>query len=237
VVSETEKLRLLTERQVRLKEDVKAVRALQEDKLAALKTLIESGTGDDEISTPELVAVEVGQNQVTQRARRLSREFADIFEEYLFNRLDRSTPAERVLIQYLETRRAQRGEEGFQPSLFDGLLESYRRGDYGDLGVLAKLLAMIDLSFAASEKQSPQAYESLSAARVTARRSDRPDLIATAFKAQGQVVESLDHLLQKMDEWEDFQEILELMREVIDDQRGLNRRFRDELKVKEEQRK
>ncbi|MEW6742557.1 MAG: hypothetical protein AB1486_07345 [Planctomycetota bacterium] len=235
VVTESEKIRLLTERQVRMKDEVVRLRESQVENLQQVESLVEDGiTGDDTRSPAELIRVELDQNRITQRARRLSSELAELFEEYLFNRLDLSSAAERLLQTHLEAKVRSPASESFEASLYRARLDEFAQGLYGEMEVDSKLLTMLGLGLRVSEELSPLAQASLAEARVTLQADRRPELIERARQAQMSLIELLDQLLERMDEWEDFQEVLELTRELVDDQRTINTRYREYFKQDED---
>lgn len=233
IVAPNEKLRLLTERQMRLKEDVRAVRQLQEEKHVRLKEILaeyEASEGDVKPSTEDLAALEIGQNQVTNRVTRIAREFADLFEEYLLNRLDKSAAADRLVALLEERKRASVAVDGFDFGVFRPIVEPYRAGTFGKLDAVGQMLEMLGLSLDVAETEAPRAAARLSDARLLAEASERPPAIEQALAAQEQALRLLDALLVKMDEWEDFQEILTLFRDLLEDQRDLTTRTQNTLR-------
>ena len=48
--------------------------------------------------------------------------------------------------------------------------------------------------------------------------------LQAASSAQRELSETLDQLIDRMDEWEDYQEVLNLLKSLIDDQRSLRTR-------------
>lgn len=234
VVSVNEKMRLLTERQIRLKDDVRSVRDLQAEKRQRLREVLadyESSEGDDQPDAEDLASLEIGQNQVTNRTVRLCREFADLFEAYLLNRLDPSAAAERMIPLLVERKRSSTVVDGFDFSIYRPIVQASDEGAFGALDVLGRLLEMLACVLDVAEQISPQAGRAISDARLLVDQSSRPDGIRAAVAAQDRALARLDELLEKMDEWEDFQEILTLFRDLLEDQRDLNARTRDALRT------
>jgi len=233
VVSQNEKMRLLTERQIRLKDEVVKLRELQDEKLVRLNEILidyEASEGDLSPEADELAAAEIGQAQITNRATRLSRDFADLYEEYLLNRIDRSAAAERMIPLLVERKRASTGIDGFDFGIYRPIVETYRGGTFGQLDVLGRLLEMVSCILDVAEWHSPRAGGAVGDARLVVDAAERPEGIRAAIAHQQAVLEQLDALLEKMDEWEDFQEVLTLFRDLLEDQRDLNSRTRDSLR-------
>jgi hypothetical protein len=80
------------------------------------------------------------------------------------------------------------------------------------------------------EVLSPGAASAVGDARLLTEAAERPSALKTAAGRQEQALRRLDQLLEKMDEWEDFQEILTLFRDLLEDQRDLNARTREALR-------
>ncbi len=233
VVSVNEKMRLLTERQIRLKDEVRALRDLQGEKrerlLEALADL-EASEGDEAPDAERLAALEIGQNQVTNRALRGCRDFADLFEEYLLNRLDRSAAAERLIPLLVERKRASLQVDGFDFGVYRPIVDAFHAGAYGQLDVLGRVLEMLSCILDVGADLAPRAAQALADARLASEAGARPEALRAALAAQAAALARLDLLLEKLDEWEDFQEILTLFRDLVEDQRDLNARARAALR-------
>jgi hypothetical protein len=232
VVSPSEMLRLLTERQIRTKDEIRNLLAVQREKRERLDATLRAAEGDDggSFEPSDLAAIEVGQNQVSTRALRQCREFADIFQDYLVNRLDESAGAESLLLVVLDARRTSLVLDGFDSRSYATILERHESGAFGRLDVLGRLLAMLRCAVDVAERHSPAAATALSEARVAIDDAARPPLLRRALEAQDAAILQLEALLEKLDEWENYQEILALFRSVVDDQRDLNARTRRALR-------
>ena len=223
VVPEGEKLRKLADRQLRVKQGVVAARKSQEERLAGLKALL-AGQGDGAIEPRELTALEVEQGRVCTSARQIARELCDVTQEYTLNRLDGAPAADRVvafLVGRLEEARAGPNFD-FQP--FVRLTAAQAAGEFGDLNQLANLLVMLELGLLASETHAQKALEQLRGARLSGRPEDRVARLQGAEDAERSVIDTYTKLLEKMEEWEDFQEILDLWRGLVKDQTDINER-------------
>ncbi|MFH0945522.1 MAG: DUF4175 family protein [Planctomycetota bacterium] len=234
VISVNEKMRLLTEQQIRMKDDVRALRDLQGMKHQGLSDALvdfEASEGDNEPGVDELAGLEVGQNQVTNRAVRLAQDFAQLYEEYLLNRMDHSAAAERLIPLLAERKLASTLVEGFDFSIYRPVVDSYQDGAFGNLDVLGRLLGMLSCILDVAEIESPAAGRALSDARLLVDNNQRPGGVRAALAAQERALAKLDQLLERMDEWEDFQEILTLFRDLLDNQRDLNARTRSTLRT------
>lgn len=232
VVTPNEKTRLLTERQLRIKEDVKQLRDLQQEKLDRMKELLaafEQTEGDAAPGPEQLNSHEVGQNQVTTRAVKVCRDFAELFQDYCFNRLDPSAGAERVIPLLAERKRASVAVDSFDFGVWRPLVDQNAAGAFGQLDVLSRLLEMLHCVLDVGELHSVAAGKAISEARLALDAAARPAALQRAQTEQQAAIARLDQLLEKMDEWENYQEVVSLMRTLIEDQRELNDRTRKAL--------
>jgi hypothetical protein len=222
VVDDSEVQRLLADRQLRLKEAFGAIRERQLSALEAVTGLVAVPPAADD---PELLAAVVAQSQVTARLTQQSRELCSILDETLFNRLDPGPGAAGVLQQRLDDWAAAPADEAFSPAAVRALAAGYAEGRFGRLDLVGRLLDMSAIALQLEQEGSPEAHRLLGEART---RLDAATL-AAARDAQQRGVAGLDQLLQRMDEWEDYQEVLLLVKSLIDDQRSLRARTQEAL--------
>lgn len=230
IVSESEKIRLLTERQIRLRRDIKRLLTQQEERRARVAETLsdaESDGGDDALKEQTLLFLEMGQNQLSAGFGTATREFASLFNEYLFNRIDNSTGAAALLARVLALREAAPPAEFFNPSLYAPIGEELERGAFGEMDVMERLFGMLDVSLTVSGELSPRAAGHLAAAVVAAEKETKTARLTEALEDQQRIVDLLRHLLERIAEWEDFQELLQMMRDIVDDQENLNKRTRE----------
>jgi hypothetical protein len=222
VVDPSEVQRLLADRQLRLKESFRGIRDRQAGALDAVAVLAAEPPDADD---PELVAAVVSQQQVTTRLSREVRELCAILDETVWNRLDAGPGAAGVLERRLDAWRGAPVDAGFEPGPWRALAGDYAAGRFGRLDVVGRLLDMAALALELEQDRSPHAQRLLAEAR------SRPDArsLGAARDAQAEVVAGLDKLLGRMDEWEDFQEVLRLLQSLIDDQRSLRTRTQSVL--------
>ncbi|RKY19982.1 MAG: hypothetical protein DRQ55_09090 [Planctomycetota bacterium] len=214
VVDAAELQRLLADRQLRLKEAFRTIRERQELAMLALDDLVAEPPAADD---PELVAAAVSQNQVSTRLQREARELCMILDETILNRLDTGPAAESVLRRRLDDWRATPLERGFDPASFASLAGDYGAGQFGRLDLVGRLMEMVQVALDLSGRASPRAHELL----LTARQTPSVENLGAARDMQAQVLAGLDRLLERMNEWEDYQEVLNLVKTLIDDQRSL----------------
>jgi hypothetical protein len=130
-----------------------------------------------------------------------------------------------VLARRLSDWAAAPADETFSPAAWRALAAEYAAGKFGRLDQVGRLLDMSAVALQLEEEASPEAHKLLGEARANPAR----ETLAAARDAQQAVVTGLDALLQRMDEWEDYQEVLLLVKTLIDDQHGLRGRTQEVL--------
>lgn len=227
VVEESEVQRLLADRQLRLKDAFKGIRDRQQTVIEDTTSLIADTPPADH---PDLVAEVVAQNQITTRLTREVRELCGVLEDTILNRLDPGPGAAAVLESRLADWRAAPVNEGFAPGPWQAMAADYAAGRFGRLDLLGRLLDMVGLALELEQERSPEAHRLLGLART----NPSPARLEAARAAQAEVLAKLDTLLGRMDEWEDFQEVLLLVKTLIDDQRSARSRTQEALAPQKE---
>ncbi|MHC4845343.1 MAG: hypothetical protein ACYTCU_04185 [Planctomycetota bacterium] len=222
VVEESEVQRLLADRQLRLKDAFKGIRDRQQTAIENVGSLL---TDTPPADHPDLVAEVVAQNQITTRLTREVRELCGVLDDTILNRLDPGPGAAAVLDQRLADWHATPVNEGFAPAPWRAMADDYTAGRYGRLDLLGRLLDMAGLALEVEQVSSPEAHRLLGVARAEPTRAN----LEAAQAAQVAVLAQLDKLLGRMDEWEDFQEVLLLVKTLIDDQRSARSRTQEAL--------
>lgn len=229
VVSESEKTRKLSDRQLRIKQKVRSAQQTQTETLDELNAY--RNVSAEELmaaSSRDLSAMEIDQDRISSRTRQVSAELAELVEEYLLNRLDPSPSAERALVRFLELNHISAARIQFDPAPYREMIQGFQAGNFGQLDFLGNLFQMLALAFRASEQESTAAVAAIREARVGSATERRPELLEAAAAQQAAVVQTYDELLKKMEEWEEFQEIVDQWRSLVTSQEELNRRYRQE---------
>ncbi|MFT7462764.1 MAG: hypothetical protein ACI9EF_001106 [Pseudohongiellaceae bacterium] len=222
IVSDSEVQRLLADRQLRLKENFSQLRERQ---LRAQEVVDDLLIDPPQPGDSDLVTAAVAQNQVTARLSRETRELCAVLDEMILNRLDSGPGAETLLQRRLADWHQQAVDEPYSAAVWTAMAGDYAAGRFGRLDVAGRLLDMAAIALRLSETSSPAAHELLS----SARQDPSVDQLQGARRAQDLVINELTTLLDRMDEWEDYQEVLTLLKSLIDDQRVLRERSQQAL--------
>ena len=175
-----------------------------------------------------LQALEIDQSRVRNKARQISKDFAEIVEEYVLNRLDVSATRDRILDVWVDKMQNADPRSRFDVEGLRAVLASWRAGDFGQLDTLENMLAWLELALEASEVHAEGALDALRTARVTSEDGARAELMQVAADHERRLVELYSRLLEKMVEWETFQEIVDQMRDLVEDQKALNDAYKRE---------
>jgi len=205
-----------SERAQRLAELASEKQRLTGDLANAAGNGTEEGIGD-------LTALVHATRRVHGDARALARDLAAVAEGLLYSRIDeRGAP----LLAALDRALSETFDRGFHAGPWRDLVADYRAGRLGQADLAGTLVEIVGLALDASEDHFETAASELVAA------AEAPDLAAVqaalerAARAQQRGRETLDGLLLKLGEWDNFQSVLTLTRDILNRQRNLIQRTR-----------
>ncbi|MCI0589459.1 MAG: DUF4175 domain-containing protein [Planctomycetes bacterium] len=237
VQSPVEILRKLNDGIARVREEVEALGRLQREKIDRLNDLLAALEGDARAATERhsFVSAAVGQARVGSQARRIEGDFLRAFETGAFNRLDRNADAAILALEALDAEladragdRARGSEEGsLLGARAEGLLRRRDSGELGSLEFLGKFLDMLDLARQIAERLSPEATAALEDASTAVEASRTRDRLAAARAAQDEVLATIDRLLLLLGEWDNYQAVVGLAREILERQKALNQQTKE----------
>jgi hypothetical protein len=237
VQSPVEILRKLNDSIARVKEDVEALGRLQREKIDRLNDLLAALEGDARAASEKhsFVSASVGQARVGAQARRIESEFLRAFETGAFNRLDRNADGAILALEAVDAevaaRPLERGRGTDEVSSVgaraEGLLRRHASGELGSLEFLDKFLDMLDLSRQIAERLSPDATRALEDAATAVDPGRIRDRLAAARAAQDEVLATIDRLLLLLAEWDNYEAVVGLAREILERQKTLNQRTKE----------
>ncbi len=232
VVAADEFMRRLQDRLARAQASTSALSELQREKnrrvldvLAALESdaLLQEG------SSAEIASAVTGQRRVQGDARALARELAGLAESVLYARIDERAGA---MLEHIDQAFARSEGRGFDPAPWKELAAESRSGRLGASGLASKLVDIVGLSIEISEEHATAATAALSGAQDTVDLAQVHAGLASASHAQKVTLEKLDRLLEMLAEWDNFQSVLSLTRDILNGQKGLTERTRQYAKEK-----
>ena len=248
VLPRVEILRKLNDSLTRVKEDVEGLGRLQRDQIERLRDLVGAVEGDDQVGREaySFVSASVGQGRVTGQARRIESDFLAVFETGAYNRLDRASEAAIEALERADASlwegpangrgaTAGRSGDGVAPTASEragALLERRHAGEMGALEFIGKVLDMLEIAHEISDLLSPAAAEALERAATAADSGGVRERLATARTSQDAIVGAIDRLLVLLAEWDNYQAVVGMTREILERQKMLNARTKDSLRGK-----
>jgi hypothetical protein len=224
VLSDDEFLRRLQDRLARLRVQAAELDELQRQKASRAKELLaalESDSPQVEASTREVGVVLTGERRVQGDAEALTRELAGVLEGVLYARIDDKAGA---LFEDLDTRLAQADAKGFQLEAWRGLASTWSGDKVVATGLASQLLGIVDLALAISAQDAPGAVEALGASADARELDTLHAQLMTAIERQTLAQTHLAQLLDALAEWDNFQSILSLTRDILNRQKSVRDR-------------
>jgi hypothetical protein len=219
VVSDDEFLRRLQDRLSRIRVQAAELDELlrrqsvrTRDALAALER-DEAGTNASEISS-----VQIGERRVESDAEGLTRELAGAVETLLYSRIEEKSGA---LLEALDVELASANGKGFPAQAWAAFSEGLRSGRLLAQGLSGQLTGVFDLALRISSDELPAATEALDRA---ARRTDAGEIhaeLTAASEREATAQKHLAELLDRLAEWDNFQSILSLTRDILNRQKSV----------------
>jgi hypothetical protein len=224
VLSDEEFLRRLQDRLARLRVQAAELEELQRQKAIRTKELVaalESDSPQIESSTREVGVALSGQRRVQGDAEALSRELAGVLEGVLYARIDDKAGA---LFEDLDERLARADSKGFQLEAWRGLAQTWTTEKSVPTGLANQLLGIVDLALTISASDAPAAVTALGNAADARELDTLHTQLLTAIERQATSQTHLAQLLDRLAEWDNFQSILSLTRDILNRQKSVRDR-------------
>jgi len=210
----------------RVRAEVEKALELQIDRRERLGALLgdREGAPAAELAAA-LTALQVGQGRIQSMAGRIHAELMRSFNLHLFNPIDEGAQAQPA-IELFAARHADPDDgRALVAEYYRDLAAQRESGRIGPLGkFLDRILAMTVAADETAEKRAPGCSQQLAGARGDSAQLD--GRLRTAHELQGRIVEVFEGLLAKLDEWNDFQDVISTTRALRDSQRDVQARTR-----------
>ncbi len=230
VVSVDEYMRRLQDRLSRCQTSTSALSELVRDKNRRVGDLLSTLESDSpEGATGELSMALTGQRRVLGDARALMRELCSNAESVLYARVD-----ERALaaLDFLDERLAGQKGRGFDPLPWRELGAASRTNSIAGNGLAGKLIDIGTLALEISEDLAVDATDQLSKASEAVDIAKAHGYLQKASDQQKAMLAKIDLLLERLAEWDNFQSVLSLTRDILNAQKGVSERTRAAAKEK-----
>ncbi len=226
IVPGDELLRRVQDRLARVRTQAAALEELERKKEQRVRELLDAIESDDLETlenSNELAAALSGERRVQGDAAALAREVASIVETVLYARLDDKAGA---LLEHVDSALAERHERSFSAEPWIDLTAAYAAGRLGSPAFAGQLVGILDLSLKLSEEDTQAAVEALDRAGLAVDVPEVHAALTDAAAAQRQALSRLQDLLDRLAEWDNFQSILSLTRDILNQQKSLADRTR-----------
>lgn len=221
VMSPADILKRITERLSRAKESVQSILDIQNDRRRRIADLIE---GFDRAGVSSVL---LGQNRITIDGKSLARDFFESVESASGNRLDRIGEAAFDALERFRAETPAALEDPYAPEVARSLIHAIRSGALGSPELLGELGEMLAEAVAVASQHSPAAAKALDAAMLSTNASTSIASLETARAHQDAVVQSLERLLGMLSKWANFQDVITLTKEILEQQKGLRSKTKE----------
>lgn len=225
IVTEDDFLRRLQDRLARVRAQVTDVEVLARERLRRTGELLGALEGDaSSESVGDTTGLVSGQRRVQGDLDALTRELASIVENVLYSRLDAG--AELALAD-LDGRLAQTSARSFPLEAWQGFADAVRSTRVSAPGVPGQLVGLLERALRLSAEVSPKAVEALDRGARAADVAASHAALSEAQAAQTELHHGLTELLEQLAEWDNFQAVLTLTRDILTRQKAVRDRTRD----------
>ncbi|MEZ6013950.1 MAG: hypothetical protein R3F49_02445 [Planctomycetota bacterium] len=204
-----------TDRLVRLVDTLG--RSLEDAALA-----LEGDALEPELATLGSIATDA--RRVQGDARGVARDLAELAARLLYARVDaRAT----TLFERLHALLDASEERGFHEAPWRKLADEQRAGALGQAELGGELVTLVGLALDIAEPHAERLAGALQAARDARAPDDARKACAEARAEQRALAEAVERLRSRLGEWDDFQSILGLTKDLLGRQRNLEQRTRE----------
>jgi len=221
IVSPDEFLRRLQDRLARVRLEISRLLDVQAEKVTQTRELVRSLEGDEPDATDESDAMSLsnGLRRIHGDTRSISRDLAEVAGNVIHARLDDRTMG---LFAALVAATRARTDRSFEPEVWRTLAE---RDDVGT-GLTGRLVGVTALAIEISD-------DLVEPARKAALRASREEdlvsihaALSEALALQEEARMKTEILLAELAEWDNFQSVLSLTRDILNRQKSLTERAR-----------
>jgi thiamine pyrophosphate-dependent acetolactate synthase large subunit-like protein len=89
---------------------------------------------------------------------------------------------------------------------------------------LDPILSMLAVADRLATTSAPEASRLLAQVQVARDRNERIELVQRTLKVQAEIEQALKQLLERLEEWNDYQDVIQVTRALRDRQRDLQNR-------------
>jgi len=208
-----------------LREEVGSALEIQSDRRARLEEIAAVDDTPEAQLSQSLTGVEVGQGRIAGATERLHRGLMRAFDLHLWNRLETSQHAAQVIELFKQHSSTLREPIALDPAFYRDLQQRRQSGTLGAMETtLDPILSMLAVADRLATTSAPEASRLLAQVQVARDRNERIELVQRTLKVQGEIEQALKQLLERLEEWNDYQDVIQVTRALRDRQRDLQNR-------------
>lgn len=189
---------------------------------AALAAGRDGANADGEVAA--LAALATDARRIQNDARSAARDLTELATRLLYARIDGRAS---TLLERLDTLLGESDERGFQAAPWRTLVGEYQGGALGQAELAGELVTLVGLALDVDEPHAAALAQRLQGAREAADDAALAALVGAARDEQRALASAAERLRARLGEWDDFQSILGLTRDLLGRQRNLEQRTRE----------
>ncbi len=222
VVSDEEFLRRLQDRLSRARGDVANFEELLRRNLQRSRDVLAALDASGEAPhAAELQSLLVGERRALGDGEALTREFSGSLESALYARIDEKAVP---VLEALDAELAKVSTKGFPLEAWNRFAAAQRTARALPAGIAKQLLGLFDLALQISADDLPLAAAALDRAGRRATPAEVRAELAAALEREEQAHRRATELLDLLAEWDNFQSILSLTRDILGRQKAIRDR-------------
>lgn len=224
LISSDELMRIVQDRLARLRTQVSSLAELQREKRLRVEELLDTMQSDSPLLGGDALSLQsalAGQRRVEGDATAIARELAGVAQTVLYARLDDKAGP---LLEELDGSMASAEDQSFQSGAWRRLAASREAGLGAGAGLAGQLVDMVGSSLVIAEELAAGATEHLDRAQGAVQIAEIYDALQLAAETQVRTTEALESLLERLAEWDNYQSVLSLTRDILNRQKALRDR-------------
>jgi hypothetical protein len=222
VVTPEELLRRLQDRLGQARLSAMRLSELQGEKRARTEEIFAALDFEDAaLDRRALSSAIAGQRRVISDSRALAQELAAIASDVLYARIEEKAEA---LLEAYDSRVSSNSSSRFRPEPWREVAATIADGGLSDAGFASNLVTLVDRALVISEDDTTASANALAQAEAAVDIESSTTALTTAIERQDEALRHIEELIDDLAQWNNFQDVLQLTRDILNRQRTLRER-------------